>query len=96
MKIDNELIDRLGRLVKLEFDEDSRTQLRSDLERILDMVDKLNELDTEQVEPLKYLSVGHDFLREDVVDRTYVKEQALRNAPQADSDYIKVPKVIKK
>ena len=58
------------------------------------MIDKLNELDTDKVEPLIYMSDERSVLREDEVRQTLTQKEALQNAPKKDSDYFKVPKVI--
>ena len=96
MKIDNELVDRLAELSKLEFDEQAKEGLKKDLQKILNLVEKLEEIDVEGVEPLIYMTDEKNVLRKDVVKGTVSKEDALLNAPQRDSDYFKVPKVIKK
>ena len=96
MKIDNELVDRLSELSKLEFDEQAKEGLKKDLQKIFDLVEKLKEIDVEGVEPLIYMTDEKNVLRKDVVKDTVSKEDALLNAPQRDSDYFKVPKVIKK
>lgn len=96
MKIDNELVDKLAGLSKLEFDEQAREDIKKDLQKILDMVERLNEVNVDGVEPLIYMSDEKNVLRKDVVKDTVTKEEALLNAPLRDSDYFKVPKVIKK
>ena len=96
MKIDNELVDRLSELSKLEFDEQGKEGLKKDLQKILNLVEKLGEIDVEGVEPLIYMTDEKNVLRKDVVKETVTKDEALLNAPQRDSDYFKVPKVIKK
>lgn len=96
MKIDNELVDKLAELAKLEFDEEGKKKLIADLERIFAMVEKLEEVNVDGVEPLIYMTGEKNVLRKDVVKDTVSKEEALLNAPQRDSDYFKVPKVIKK
>jgi aspartyl-tRNA(Asn)/glutamyl-tRNA(Gln) amidotransferase subunit C len=96
MKIDNELVEKLANLSKLEFDEQARESLKKDLQKILDMVERLNEVNVDGVEPLIYMSDEKNVLRKDVVKDTVSKEEALLNAPLRDSDYFKVPKVIKK
>jgi len=96
MKIDNELVDRLSELSKLEFDEQGKEGLKKDLQKILNLVEKLGEIDVEGVEPLIYMTDEKNILRKDVVKDTVTKDEALLNAPQRDSDYFKVPKVIKK
>jgi len=96
MKIDNELVDRLAELSKLEFDEQGKEGIKRDLQKILDMVQKLEEVNVDGVEPLIYMTDEKNVLRKDEISDTVSKEEALQNAPQRDSDYFKVPKVIKK
>jgi aspartyl-tRNA(Asn)/glutamyl-tRNA(Gln) amidotransferase subunit C len=96
MTTDDALIDRLAELSRLEFDEAARVTLRTDMQKIFDMVDKLKEVNVDGIEPLIYLSDDHTVLREDIVSGQVSKEDALSNAPQKDSDFFKVPKVIKK
>lgn len=96
MKIDNDLVDKLAELAKLEFDEEGKKKLIADLEGIFAMVEKLEEVNVDGVEPLIYMTGEKNVLRKDVVKDTVSKEEALLNAPQRDSDYFKVPKVIKK
>lgn len=96
MKIDNELVDRLAELSKLEFDELAKEGIKKDLQKILDLVQKLEEVNVDGVEPLIYMTDEKNVLRKDVVKDMVTKEEALKNAPQRDSDYFKVPKVIKK
>ena len=96
MKIDGKTVDKLADLAKLEFDEASRDEIVNDLNRIVSFVEKLNEIDTSKVEPLIYLADTTNALRNDVVKQEITQQEALKNAPKRDSDYIKVPKVIDK
>jgi aspartyl-tRNA(Asn)/glutamyl-tRNA(Gln) amidotransferase subunit C len=96
MQLDDKEIDELAFLARLEFRPEEKKQIHSDLNRILEFCDKLRELDTEGVEPLVYMSDSVNRLREDKVEISISKEEALRNAPVKDSDYFKVPKVLKK
>ena len=96
MKIDNELVDKLAELSKLEFDEQGKEAIKKDLQKILNLVEKLEEIDVEGIEPLIYMTDEKNVLRKDLVKDTVTKDEALFNAPQRDSDYFKVPKVIKK
>jgi aspartyl-tRNA(Asn)/glutamyl-tRNA(Gln) amidotransferase subunit C len=63
---------------------------------MLAFVDKLNEIDTEGVDPLIYMSEEINVLREDEISENTSQEDALKNAPEKDSDYFKVPTVLKK
>lgn len=94
MKIDSSTVDKLADLAKLEFDASAKEEIIKDLNRVLKFVDKLNELDTENVEPLTYLTDETNILRKDEVIQTISQKEALSNAPQKDSDYIIVPKVL--
>ena len=96
MEITNKLIQDIAVLAKLEFDEQSAKQMKADLEKIIGFVDKLNEIDTEGIEPLIYLSGEVNVLREDEVKAVISQVEALKNAPEKDSDYFKVPTVLKK
>ncbi len=96
MKIDETLIDRLAVLSKLEFNATDKSEIQKNLNNILKLVEKLEEVDTEGVEPLIYMNDDIDVFREDKVVETITKQEALKNAPSKDSDYIKVPKVISK
>lgn len=93
-KINEQLIDQLAHLARLEFESQEKQKILNDLNRILDYIEQLNELDTTNIEPLIYLSPNQNILREDIVIETLKKEDALNNAPKKDSDYIRVPKVI--
>jgi len=94
MKIDAALISRLEKLARLQLDDAERSKLTSDLQRVLDMVDKLRELDTEGVEPLVYLNDDATELRDDEIARQLTQAEALLNAPKHDGQFFNVPKVI--
>lgn len=96
MNITLETIDELAHLARLKFDEQDKSKIKADLDRILVFCMQLNKVDTEGVEPLIYLSDRVNNLREDVVVSDISQEEALHNAPHADSDYFKVAKVINK
>ena len=96
MEVNNKLIEDLSRLAKLSFDEKSAEKMKEDLEKIIGFVNKLSEIDTEGIEPLIYLSDEVNTLREDEIAHEVSQEDALKNAPQKDSDYFKVPTVLKK
>jgi len=96
MKITNKLIQDIAALAKLEFDEKSTEKMKVDLERIIRFIDKLSEIDTDGVEPLIYLSEEVNVLREDEIKGVISQVDALKNAPEKDSDYFKVPTILKK
>jgi aspartyl-tRNA(Asn)/glutamyl-tRNA(Gln) amidotransferase subunit C len=94
MKITNEKIDQLAHLSRLEFDLNEQAKIKTDLENILVLCEKLNEVDTEGIEPLIYMTDAENNVREDIVEQNFSREQLLSNAPKKDSDYFRVPKVI--
>ena len=96
MAVDNNTVDKIAELAKLKFDDASKEEIKADLNKMLDFVDKLNELDTKNVEPLIYMLDEEQVLRKDEVKGQVSQQEALKNAPDKDTDYFKVPKVIKK
>lgn len=96
MSIDKATVEQIAKLAKLEFDDKSKEEIMKDLDRILQFVDKLNELDTDNVEPLTHITEERTVLRNDEVKTEISQADALKNAPQKDSDYFIVPKVLKK
>lgn len=93
-KIDIKTVDEIAHLARLEFKDDAKEAILKDMNRMLAFVDKLNELDTNNVESLIYMTDEKNILREDNPEVTITQKEALKNAPKKDSDYFKVPKVI--
>ena len=79
--ISNETIEYVGILAKLELSEDEKEQAKKDMGRMLDHIDKLRELDTEDVEPMSHLFPVNNVFREDVVTNGDTREELLNNAP---------------
>lgn len=96
MQVDDKLIDKLAHLSRLEFENEAKEEIKKDLTRILSFVEKLNELNTDNVEPLVYMTDEVNVLRDDEVKQTITQEEALKNAPKHDSDYFRVPRVVEK
>lgn len=96
MGVNNETVDKIATLAKLEFNDEAKNAIKEDMNKMLDFVGKLSELDTENVEPLIYMLDEEPSLRIDEVKGHVDQQEGLKNAPQKDSDYFKVPKVIKK
>ncbi len=94
MQIDDQLISRLELLARLELSDAEKVRLKADLNSILGMVEKLNDLDVEGVEPLVYLNDAINRMREDQVANQVSREEALQNAPDQDGTFFRVPKVI--
>ena len=97
MEISVALIDKLARLSRLTFADDAeKEKIRTDLNKILQFVDQLNEVNTDGIEPLLHMSPRMNVLREDEVQGSISKEEALRNVPAKNEAFFLVPKVIKK
>ena len=94
MKIDKALISRLEHLARLELSETQKESLMQDLNDILAMVEKLQELPTDEVEPLVYINEQVNVWREDKVAHQVERTAALLNAPDKNEAFFKVPKVI--
>jgi aspartyl-tRNA(Asn)/glutamyl-tRNA(Gln) amidotransferase subunit C len=96
MKIDNDTVDKIAHLARLEFNAAAKANIIKDMTNMLNFVEKLNELNTDGIKPLVYMTDETNILREDEVKSTMTQEEALMNAPKKDSDYFKVPKVVEK
>ncbi|MCU0358150.1 MAG: Asp-tRNA(Asn)/Glu-tRNA(Gln) amidotransferase subunit GatC [Cyclobacteriaceae bacterium] len=94
MKITRELLDKIAHLARLEINEAEAEKLMQDMSEIITWVEKLNEVDTTGVEPLTTMSHELNSMREDVPQPHLPHEDALRNAPQRNDAFFKVPKVV--
>jgi len=90
------MVEKLAHLARLKFNEEEKQEIKTDLQRMISFVEKLNELNLDGVEPLLHLSDEVNVLREDEIKGSVSREDALKNAPLHDEEFIKVPKVIKK
>lgn len=93
-KVNDELVDKIAHLARLEFENEAKEEIKNDMNRMLDFVEKLNEINTDNIEPLIYMNPETNRLREDVVIQNITHKEALQNAPKHDTDYFKVPKVV--
>jgi aspartyl-tRNA(Asn)/glutamyl-tRNA(Gln) amidotransferase subunit C len=93
-KIDIKTVDEVAHLARLEFNDAAKEEILNDMNRMLTFVDKLNELDTNHVAPLIYMTDEKNIMRNDEPEITVTQKEALKNAPKKDSDYFKAPKVI--
>jgi len=112
MKVTNKDVAYVADLANLELTEEERTGMLRDLNSILEYVDRLNELDTSDVPPMAQVSDRYGVdegkqgstrfayaSREDVPEglrKSLAHEEALANAPDADEDFFRVPKVIER
>lgn len=92
--ITDETIDYVGILAKLELSREEKEAAKSDMSRMLDYIDKLNQLDTTQVEPMSHVFSMNNVFREDVVTNGDDRDNILKNAPEQKEGAFKVPKTV--
>ncbi|MGB0914418.1 MAG: Asp-tRNA(Asn)/Glu-tRNA(Gln) amidotransferase subunit GatC [Crocinitomicaceae bacterium] len=96
MKISEETVEHIAHLARLEFEGEKKDAIREDMDRIVDFMDKLQEVETGDVEPLIYMTEEVNKLRDDNPVVSLTQEEVLKNAPKKDSDYFRIPKVLDK
>ena len=92
--ISDETIEYVGILAKLELSETEKEQAKQDMGRMLDYIDKLNELDTTGVEPMSHVFPVNNVFREDVVENGDDRDDILKNAPAEKNGSFKVPRTV--
>lgn len=93
-RITDEMIEYIGILAKLELSGAEREQARSDMEKMLEQIDRLNELDTEGIEPMTHITPAVNVFREDVVENGDGRQDTLANAPRQQKGAFQVPKTV--
>ncbi len=93
-KISKETIEYVGILAKLELGEEEKEQAGRDMERMLDYIDKLNELDTDGVEPMSHVFAMSNVFREDRVENGDNREALLAGGPKVKEGSFQVPKTV--
>ncbi|MGD8786757.1 MAG: Asp-tRNA(Asn)/Glu-tRNA(Gln) amidotransferase subunit GatC [Phycisphaerales bacterium] len=93
-KIDKEQVEKVAKLSRLELTKDEIEEFTGQLSAILGYVEKMNELDTTDVEPLAHCLPINNVFREDQVKDSLGTERVLSNAPQRDEEFFKVPKIL--
>ncbi|HMB41727.1 MAG TPA: Asp-tRNA(Asn)/Glu-tRNA(Gln) amidotransferase subunit GatC [Balneolaceae bacterium] len=95
MSVTKKDIQYVAHLAMLQLEDDEAEGLKEDMNQILGYIDTLNEVDTTDVEPLEHVNeITASTFREDKAEEPVPHEDALKNAPDADSDYFRVPRVI--
>ena len=92
--ISDETMEYVGILAKLELKDEEKESARQDMQKMLDYVEKLDELDTDGVEPLSHIFGDENVFRDDVVTNGDNKEAMLANAPKEKEGQYQVPKTI--
>ncbi len=96
MEVNDTLVAKLANLARLSFEDAEKVAIKNDLQKLIQFVEKLNELDTAGVEPLLHMSDNVNILRTDEIKGSISREEGLKNAAKHDKQFFKVPKVIKK
>jgi aspartyl-tRNA(Asn)/glutamyl-tRNA(Gln) amidotransferase subunit C len=92
--VSREQVRYIATLARLRFTDEEEERLAGQMNDILGYVEKLDELDTSGVQPMSHVLDLHNVVREDVAETRISRDEALKNAPDADSVYIRAPKVI--
>ena len=96
IKVNSKLIDKISSLSKLNFDARGKKKISSDFEKMLEFISIISKTDTKNILPLTHISEEVNVTRNDKVSNEVSKKDALKNSPQKDSDYFKVPTILKK
>ena len=94
MKIDLKTIKHISKLSRISVDDEKAKKLAGDMNSIFDFIEKLNELDTNNVEPLTSVAETTLKLRVDEVKSGNIREQVLKNSPDENEDFFVVPRVV--
>lgn len=94
MPITPDDVDHVAKLAYLSFADHEKEQLADDMSRILDHIDTLNELDTAGVPPMAHGLDHQNVTRSDEPTERISRDDALKNAPDTDGSYVRVPRVI--
>ncbi|MGL5259465.1 MAG: Asp-tRNA(Asn)/Glu-tRNA(Gln) amidotransferase subunit GatC [Lachnospiraceae bacterium] len=92
--ISDETMEYVGILAKLELSEEEKEQAKEDMGKMLDYIDKMNELDTSNTEPISHIFHNGNVFREDVITNGDDSINILRNAPGSKDNMFKVPKTV--
>lgn len=93
-EIDQNQVRKVARLARLELTSEEIEEFAGQLNAILDYMAKMNELDTDNVEPLAHCLPITNVLREDRIKESLGTDKTLANAPQRDGEFFKVPKIL--
>ena len=94
MTIDLKTIKHISKLSRISVDDSKANKLAGDLNSIFDFIEKLNELNTDNIEPLTSVAETTLKLRADVVKSENIRDQILKNSPEENEDFFVVPRVV--
>jgi len=95
MEINRDILLKIAHLARLNFSSESEKEMIDGLNDMIKWVEKLQEVDTDGIEPLTNMSQEVNSWCEDTIKHGISREQALKNAPRKDEEFFKVPKVLK-
>ena len=94
MSIDQKTVKYISKLARISINEKKAVNLAKDLTNIFKFIEKLNKLDTKNIEPLTSIAETKLYLREDNIKDGNIRDQILENSPQKNKEFFVVPKVI--
>lgn len=94
MRISKKEIEHIAMLARLSLSEKEKELYGAQLSKILDYMEKLNELDTKDIEPTSHIITLNNVMRDDVLEDSIPREEALKNAPSRSEKFYRVPRII--
>ena len=94
MKIDKAQVEYVANLARIALSEEEKAVFTEQLGKIIEYVEKLNELDTSNVEPMAHATGVKNVFRDDTPGKSLEPEKALENAPDREDHFFRVPKVV--
>tara|TARA_B100000686_G_scaffold140712_1_gene148300 strand:+ start:188 stop:475 length:288 start_codon:yes stop_codon:yes gene_type:complete len=94
MTIDLKTVKHISKLSRISLDEEKAKKLESDLNSIFEWIEQLNELNTQNVEPLSSIAETKLRLRKDEIKSKNIRDEILKNSPDKNKDFFVVPKVV--
>ena len=94
MTINLKTIKHISKLSRISVDDEKAKKLAEDMNSIFDFIEKLKELDTDNIEPLTSVAETTLKLRVDEVKSDNIREQVLKNSPEENEDFFVVPRVV--
>ena len=94
MTIGLKTVKHISKLSRISIDDNKAKKLSDDLNSIFKFIEKLNELDTKEIEPLTSIAETNLKLRKDEIKSKNIREDILKNSPEDNKDFFVVPKVV--
>ncbi len=92
--IERKDVEYLSKLARIELSEEEKNKFEKDLGKILEYISKLNEVNTENIEPTYHVIPIKNVFREDSPEKSTSKKEIIKNAPDRNSNFFKVPRII--